>query len=87
MQILNIYLGGLSFSNYTERTVTFEHPFDTLPAITWQYGQIESAYYYDMSVESYADTRKTSVTVKFTNNRNRDIKDAWGYLVAIGRRL
>ena len=87
MQILNIYIGGLSFHRDTERTVTFEHPFDTLPEITWQYGQIESAYDYDMSVESYPDTRKTSVTVKFTNARNGDIQNAWGYLVAIGRRL
>ena len=87
MQILNIYIGGLSFHKDTERTVTFEHPFDTLPDITWQYGQIESAYDYDMAIQTYPDTRKTAVTVKFTNNRSRDIENAWGYLVVIGRRL
>ena len=87
MQILNIYLGNLSFNNDTKRTVTFEHPFDTIPDITWQYGDIDTAYDYDMSVTSYANTRKTSVTVKFTNNRNQRIENAWGYLIVSGRRL
>lgn len=89
MQILNIYIGGLSFNNDTERTITFEHPFDAVPFIQWLWGSVDTEANRKMTmvVKSSVETCKTTVTVTFVNNADTRVENAWGYLMAIGRRL
>lgn len=89
MQILNIYIGGLSFDHDTDRTITFEHPFDTVPSIQWLQGSVDTVAdcRMTMAITSPVETRKTTVTVKFINDESTRIENAWGYLMAIGRRL
>lgn len=89
MQIFDIYIGGLSFQSDTERTITFEHPFDTVPSIQWLTGSVDTPANRSMKVQvtSSVETMKTAVTVQFTNTLGTAVANAWGYLMAIGRRL
>lgn len=89
MQILNIYIGGLSFDHDTRRTITFEHPFDAVPFIQWLQGSVDTVANRNMTmvVTSSVETCKTTVTVTFINNADTRVENAWGYLMAIGRRL
>jgi hypothetical protein len=86
MQISNIYIGNLSFANYTERTITFEHPFDTVPLIQWLNGSVDTVANSRMKL-TVTKIDKTRVTVKFTNDKANRVENGWGYLMATGRRL
>lgn len=87
MQILNIYIGNLTFKGKTERTITFEHPFDTVPHIKWLDGNVPDDIYIETEIMGNLLDSKASMTIRFTEGEGKQVNNVWGYIMATGRRV